>query len=339
MLIPPRVTVLMSVFNAAPFLAEAISSILHQTFTDFEFLIIDDGSSDNSVEIINGFEDSRIKLICNGTNQGLVVSLNKGLEIASGLQYIARMDADDISLTDRLERQVAFMDANSDVGVCGTWLESFGSAPKAVWSPPCDDEDIKCSLLFESVLYHPTILFRKSLLEDHSVLYSSEFPHAEDYELWSRLAGTCSFSNLDTVLLQYRLHDDNIGYRESAAQQASADKVRVRLLNTLGINPSADEMALHSALSRWRVPADHHMLQDAHDWLLKLVRANAVRRIYPLHAFERVIARRWYQTCLLSTSLGFEAYRFCFQSCLCDTLSIALRHRFVFLIRALLRTV
>ncbi|GFE58490.1 glycosyltransferase family 2 protein [Geobacter sp. AOG1] len=335
---PPKVTVCMPVYNAEAFVAEAISSILSQTYSDFELLIIDDGSTDGSAAIVKAFSDRRIRVIRSNSNLGIVAALNRGIGEAKG-KYIARMDADDICMPDRLERQVYFMDTNPSVGICGTWLESFGSKPKAVWSPPCDDDEIKCSLLFESVLYHPTIMFRKSLFDDLAICYSADFPHAEDYELWGRLVDTCSFANIGKVLLKYRLHDQNIGFCEAATQQASADKVRMRLLNKLGIEPVDDELALHSALSMWRVSADLQTLQNAHDWLSKLVLANVASGLFPQKAFERIIARRWYQTCLLSTTLGFDAYRFCFQSRLCNTLQIPLHHRFIFLIRALLRKV
>ena len=120
----PKVTVLMPVYNGEKYLKEAITSILLQTFDDFEFLIINDGSSDASVDIIQSFRDPRIRLVHNDTNIGLIATLNKGLKLAHG-KYVARMDQDDISLPRRLEKQTYFMDNNPDVGVCGTWIKLF----------------------------------------------------------------------------------------------------------------------------------------------------------------------------------------------------------------------
>ena len=164
----PRVTVLMSVYNGQGFLRQAIQSILNQTFTDFEFLIIEDGSTDATVEIVRSFPDQRIKLCLNGSNIGLISSLNQGLSLATG-EYIARMDADDISLSTRLERQVAFMDAHPSVGVCGSWLETFGIPPKSRWCPPADDAQIRCEHLFHSVIYHPTVILRKDFFAKHNL--------------------------------------------------------------------------------------------------------------------------------------------------------------------------
>jgi len=120
----PTVSVLMPVFNGEQFLRPAMNSILNQTFTDFEFIIVDDGSTDHSREILNSYTDSRVRLICNESNIGLTDSLNRGLEAASG-NYIARMDQDDISLPERLAKQVAFMDSHPEVGVCGTWAKDI----------------------------------------------------------------------------------------------------------------------------------------------------------------------------------------------------------------------
>ena len=119
------VTVLMPVYNGEMYLREAIDSILHQTFTDFEFLIINDGSTDNSETIILSYDDSRIRYEKNDSNLKLIATLNKGIELAKG-KYIVRMDADDISIPDRIEKQVAFLEKNPDVGICGSWFTAFG---------------------------------------------------------------------------------------------------------------------------------------------------------------------------------------------------------------------
>src|SRR5258707_849690 len=127
----PRVSVVMSVYNGEKYLGEAVDSILAQTFTDFEFIIIDDGSEDRSPELIEAYVDSRISFLRNEKNVGLTRSLNKGLQVASG-EYIARMDCDDVSLPDRFAKQVAFMDANSGVGACGTWALDIDGAGKVI---------------------------------------------------------------------------------------------------------------------------------------------------------------------------------------------------------------
>ena len=138
----------MSVYNGAPYLHEAIKSILGQTWSDFEFIIINDGSTDDSLQIINSFNDPRI-IVIDQENIGLADSLNKGLDLAQG-DLIARMDADDISLPYRLQKQIEFMINHPMVGVCGSWVKTVGGAEETVWSYPEKDEDIKATMIFES---------------------------------------------------------------------------------------------------------------------------------------------------------------------------------------------
>jgi len=142
-----QVTIIMPVYNGEVYLREAIDSILDQTLTDFEFLILNDGSSDHSVDIVRSYDDPRIRLVENEANLGVVQTLNRGLDLANGT-FIARMDCDDRSLRDRLARQVAFLDDHPEVGICGTWMEAIGARAGYIWRYPTDPERIRCSLLF-----------------------------------------------------------------------------------------------------------------------------------------------------------------------------------------------
>jgi len=150
----PEVTVLMSVYNGSKYLAEAIESILHQSYTDFEFLIINDGSTDLSEKIIKSYNDRRINYIKNNENIGLTRSLNKGLCLARG-KYIARMDADDISMPDRFKEQVDFMEKNENVVACGTFIELFGIKTGKI-KYPIKDKEIREKFIFNPPLAHPT---------------------------------------------------------------------------------------------------------------------------------------------------------------------------------------
>ncbi|NGP46765.1 glycosyltransferase family 2 protein [Bacillaceae bacterium SIJ1] len=156
-----KVTVLMPVYNGAKYLSEAIESILNQTYKEFDLLIINDGSTDNSEEIINRFSDDRIKYIANDKNIGLIRTLNKGICLVRS-EYIARMDADDISLPMRLEKQIKFMDEHQDIAVSGTSVLVFnekGTIGKSIVSK--DSNEIKTRLLFHCALMHPSVIIRK----------------------------------------------------------------------------------------------------------------------------------------------------------------------------------
>jgi glycosyltransferase involved in cell wall biosynthesis len=221
----PKITVIMPVYNGEPYLDEAINSILIQTFTDFEFLIIDDGSTDRSLEIIQRYQDSRIKLIRNPINKGLVDSLNLGLSLAKG-EYIARMDCDDISKADRLEKQVRFLIEHPDIGVIGSCIDIIDNNSKIIqtWIYPAESELIKWELFFHCPFAHPSIMFGKKLVKQVNG-YSNKYPHAEDYELWWRLYDLTNFSNLSESLLLYRVHDKNVTNIHKKAQIDNAAKI------------------------------------------------------------------------------------------------------------------
>lgn len=301
----PKVSVVMPVYNGGKYLHEAIESILAQTFTDFEFIVIDDGSTDNSYDIAAAFSDGRIRLVRQESNLGLVSALNLGLILARG-EYVARMDADDISLPERLLIQVDFMDANPAVGVCGSWLQVFSSTDRTAWYSPISHNEIYARLLFESALFHPTVFMRKSFLDAHNILYKSDFRTAEDYELWSRCITLCRFANIGKVLLHYRSHDNNAGILNAETKQQSADKIHLRWLHNIGLHPSGEEVDLHRQISQGQVPApvSSTFFKQAHDWLLKIRNANELAKILPEPELSEELSQRWFLICDRSTALG-----------------------------------
>lgn len=206
----PVISVIMPVYNTKEkFLREAVESILNQTFTDFEFIIINDGSDSITEDIILSYKDLRIKYLKNEQNLGIVQSLNKAVKTAKG-KYIARMDADDISMPHRLEKQYEFMENHPQCGVCGTYVTAFGNGNELL-SPPSEPEILKLTLLFKkNCIAHPTVLIRRKVLEEYSFQYNEEDTYAEDYGLWLRLLGKVKLYNIRESLLNYRVHDSNI---------------------------------------------------------------------------------------------------------------------------------
>lgn len=198
----PKVSVLMPVYNGEKYLKDAIDSILNQTFIDFEFIIINDGSIDNTRKIIESYDDQRILLI-NQENKGLPITLNIGIEIARG-EFIARMDADDISEENRLMEQVEFMDQNSEVGICGSNINLINDKSEHIGHMmyPLEHDDIKAQMLFNCPLAHPTVIFRKSFLDESGLRYSEG--KSEDYDLWTRSVYITKVANINKYLLGYR---------------------------------------------------------------------------------------------------------------------------------------
>jgi len=203
----PMITVVMPVYNAEKYLASAIDSILNQTYEDFEFIIIDDASKDNSWNVAKTFHDPRIILLENEINMGPAVTANLGIQNAKG-EFIARLDADDISFRDRFERQITFFNSHPKVGVLGGPFQEITADGIKVGSPRVPLQEpylIKFWLLFEDVMNNPTIMIRKKVLEG-SGGYNPDLRVSEDYELWTRLTAVTEFSNLPDPLIYYRIH-------------------------------------------------------------------------------------------------------------------------------------
>lgn len=299
----PRLTVLMPVYNGEAYLGPAIDSILAQTFGDFEFLIIDDGSSDASREIAAGYSDPRIRRLENSRNLGLVATLNRGLAAARG-EYIARMDCDDVSYPQRFARQVAFLEQHPKVGLCGTWYTRAAGDETTLMQPPAEDRDIRFMLIFDTVFAHNTILFRRDFLERHHLRYDPAYPYAEDYDLWVRCARHGQLANLPEVLLDYRYHPGNTSHQYRAEQAHTADRIRAVYLHDLGLEPSPEQIALHLDLLHFRFQGGLTELRAAGDWLAGLAR---VARAWPEvddHLIDTELARHWYGACGRCAGLG-----------------------------------
>lgn len=335
MLINPKVTVLMPVYNGGPYLAEAIQSVLQQTFTDFEFLIIDDGSTDESIVIIQMFNDPRIQLIHNDMNQGLVTSLNKGIGLALG-EYVARMDADDVCLPERLALQVAFMDAHRDIGVCGTWVEVLGEPYGQILRYPTDPDTLKCTQLFGPALAHPSVMIRRDLLKETKLLYDPSYKHAEDFELWVRASEYTSLANMGKVLLRYRLNPQQVSKLHNEEQSFNAERVRLSQLCNLGIIPTDEELYIHQSISLLRLESDRLFVEKVEKWIYKLININLEAKVYPELAFCSVLCDRWFEVCDAVTELGPWALKKYFLSPLSCKVKISWRRRVAFIFNCLL---
>ncbi len=205
----PTISVIMSVYNGERYLRQAIDSILTQTYEDFEFIIINDGSTDSTVEILRSYTDPRLRII-EQENIGLTRSLNRGVALAKG-KYIARMDADDLSMPERFARQVAFLDAHPEIGMVGTSGLIQNETRGVGWEYPVHilDEDIRHNLIKGNQFVHTSVMLRKVVLQSLGG-YDETYPYIQDYELWVRLAALTRLANLPDVLVIHREHKDTV---------------------------------------------------------------------------------------------------------------------------------
>lgn len=242
----PKISVIMPLYNGEKYLKEAIDSILNQTYTDFELLLINDASKDDTERIVRSYNDDRIVYIKNEINLGLINTLNKGLELAKG-KFIARMDQDDISLPERFEKQIDILEKNPEIGVCGTWFTPLinGISGKTIQHPE-HSESIKISLLAYCALGHPTIMLRKKFISN--LRYDPDYQAAEDYEFWTRLSRIGKLYNIQESLLQYRFHETNMSVLEENTQSKNAKKIIGNQLKYIGLEDNDSNIKFSETL-------------------------------------------------------------------------------------------
>ena len=325
----------MPVYNGEKFLREAIDSILSQTFSDFEFIIVDDGSTDNSLNIIRSYTDPRIRVIENKRNLGGSASRNKGIKMSRG-KYIAVMDADDISLPGRFARQLAFMDANPHIGVCGTQREDFGNRTKK-FVVLNKHEEIVTNFLFSCRINHPSVFMRKNILLSLGGFYNTKYRLTEDYELWIRLfLRGAKFANLDETLIRYRWHGSNASVAFSTEQKLQAAKARKQLFEQLNILAVDSKTELHETL-RTGKNVDLEALDRVYGWIGELLAANQKTRLFPEELLKKGLANRWFRIHNASTRRGIPVLRSYYKQPLPRVNHPGFYPMFKFLVKCLLR--
>ena len=234
------VTVLMPVYNGEKYLQEAIDSILNQSYSYFEFLIINDGSTDQTDSIILDYSDDRIRYLKNESNIGLIATLNLGFSLSKG-KYVARMDADDISLTHRIETQVAYLENNPKVGLLGSGYTIFGDNDVTI-NYPEDNESLKLAALFYNPFCHPSVLIRKQVLETAGLSFDEKYIHAEDYKFWTQFLSVTTCVNLKENLLLYRSHSNQVSQVHEDEQIRNSKLIQFEYLINAGFNLTKEEV-------------------------------------------------------------------------------------------------
>lgn len=287
----------MPVYNGAKYIAQAIESIGFQSFSDWELIIVDDGSTDETKEIISRYRDNRIYYFKNDRNRGLIYSRNKLIELASG-EYIAFLDSDDLAEKRRLKAQVEFLDKHPHYAMCGTWahLVQNRNTIKKI-RLPSSHQDIKCTLLFTSTFVHSSVMIRREVLKENP--YNPDFPLAEDYELWCRISKRYKLANLSRYLTGYRTHDTNISNSKKKELDKLVREILRRELAEIGIQATEEELTIHAAISH---ASDQEESADIYlpklkKWLIKLQKHALSSGKYNRSMFQAVVAFRWIFAC------------------------------------------
>ncbi|MBL0309835.1 MAG: glycosyltransferase family 2 protein [Bacteroidetes bacterium] len=331
----PAITVLMPVYNAAAFVGEAIESILCQTFTDFEFLIINDGSTDDSEKIIFGYQDSRIRYIKNESNLRLIATLNKGIELARG-KYIARMDADDISLLERLQIQFDFMERHPEVVLCGSWYEAVGLKSQLV-KYVGGHQQIMLKMLYQCHLCHPTVVFRKKVVDSFQQKFDRSYLHAEDYEFFTRIGETHQLDNIQQVLLKYRHHVSSVSSSNRQIQFDNSTRIKKHLFSRLGMRVSNRQLEVFRKIAEHNYEKSMDFVVESRELLEDMFQGNERSCFFDSIFFKRAMASYWFHVCYNSTNMGFPVIQAYSNSVIRQYFNPGWLYKFKFFIKALFK--
>ncbi len=293
----PRITVLMGAYNAEGFLREAIDSVLAQTVGDFEFLIFEDCSTDSTRQILQSYDDPRIKLYLNATNQGLTKNLICGMDLAQGA-YVARMDADDVCMPNRFERQLEYFASHPEVSVLGSAVTFFdGKGYEFVGYQPEAHDEIKCRLFTGFTMLHPSVMMRKADMDQHGLNYEADFVCSQDHDLWTRSIRKLRFANHPETLLKMREHPSKIGNTRKSTQEELSGRIRRRQLDELEVEYSDEEFEAFDRLAGYGLVTGRTGLMACESILFKVLESNRSCKVFDQKILERAVADAFYGVC------------------------------------------
>ena len=296
----PLVTIGMPLYNGARYLRAAISSVLNDSYSNWELVLLDDSSTDDSIQIASSFLDPRIRILRNEVNQGLVAARNRILDEARG-SFIAWLDQDDLNYPNRLGSQIDYLQSHPHVGICGSWSDLLthradGSARKLREKLPVSHADIRAQMLFSNSMKCNTVMMRRSSLTENQLRFRPEFGNALDYDLWARASEVAGIHNLPVVLGGYRIHPSQTsrGHELEKINQGALEVQRQLVVRALGMEMSPSQLAIQTRLTL--VPesiSTESALHETADWLHTIRTANSTRRAFEAAALDRALARQW----------------------------------------------
>ena len=293
----PRVSILMPVYNVASYLREAMDSMLAQTYTDFELIVLDDCSPDNSAEILDTYTDPRIVRYRGEKNVGLSNVLNVGMAMARG-ELIARMDSDDISTPERLATQVAYLDAHPEVDLCSCGMELFG-AKQETWVRETNVEDVKITALFHSPILHASSMWRREAFERVGLRFLQEMVPAEDYDMWTRaMAAGQRLVNIPQVMYLYRIHPSQATTQTDKTAKKDRE-VKANYLRMLYPEQDMSDVDLLPTL----MASDLGRIKQS---VVRLLEANKRAPFFEVARLEKRLWNYYYRQVINCLSVGFK---------------------------------
>jgi glycosyltransferase involved in cell wall biosynthesis len=302
----PLVSVIIPVYNVQDYVMQCLQSIINQTYSNLEIWIVNDASTDHTEEIISYIKDSRIQIINNDCNLGLAESVNRSISESTG-KYIARMDADDVALPTRIERQVDYLERNPDVDILGTAMQSFGYSRYTHYFPSSHDR-CKAQLLFNVCFGHPTVMMRSEIFSNKGNLYRSELrQYSEEYELWCRLVDDYKFCNLPDVLLRYRTFPPSAKVDADEKRKKNSFIIRSNFIESQFGYHDSSGWKFHDFISRLERAQSPEILQVWIDWLLTLEKLNNQKQVFETDALRYELSKRLFELLYHNTQFRFSS--------------------------------
>ncbi|MFD2161738.1 glycosyltransferase [Paradesertivirga mongoliensis] len=284
----PAITMFMAVYNGSRFLREAIDSVLVQTFADFELLIIDDGSTDNSLEIIKAYGDARIRVLSNPSNMGLVFTRNRGVQEARG-KYFAILDCDDIAVKNRLEIQYRFFCENPDIALCSGRALYVNQDNQAIRETQKFRGNKNVQLIFGNILVNSAVMMKTEAAKNTGS-YEANDP-AEDYDLALRMAVKYPIETIDDILVRYRIHNSNVTVTGIDRQKEAERNICRDFHSRFNIPSSERRVQLHHSIITWDM--EGFLLSEYKDFLLDLKGSVELSRVFDANALSKAIFQKW----------------------------------------------
>ena len=337
----PYVSVLMPCYNAEKHLEEAISSILNQTYTDFEIVAIDDCSSDQTLEILHRFAeiDKRIKVYKNDENLKLVKTLNKGVNLCKG-KYIARMDSDDIALPQRLEKEVQYLDEHNDYGIVSTQFSTFYDSPEKLYpyTNPTEFEELQSYLLFKSGICHPASMIRKTVFTDLGLQFEEQYLHVEDYAFWSKALYKTKLGNIGgESLLLYRVHPSQVSSMYEDLQRQNKKSVFKIHCQQLGLNYSDEALDIYASVAEANpTHSSFEYLNKCEQFMKALITKNETEPFCSSVFLNNMLALHWIRLCA-NSHLGLKVLKRCKMSSLYVAQCYTSRDKLILFFKCLFR--
>lgn len=302
----PIISVVMPVRNGERYIRNALDSLKRQTFRDFETIIINDDSSDNTVPIIVSYKDKSIRLIHNNSQLGLAKTRQKGIEHVKG-QYVAFLDSDDIAMQDRLSRQVDFLEKHGDISLVGSWvsiIDEDGEETGKTWKHASSPNIISPILLFRNCISQSSVTMRRSCFQHFK--FRDAYWAAPDYDLWTLLARKYKLANIPDILVQYRIYSSNMSGRQSEEIVDCIDRIMKENITHFGINPTEEELRIHRSLEPCEETVSLGHLRKIRIWLEKLSYGNRKSKRYDNGVFEELLRDYWFKVCCAGAENGLD---------------------------------